>query len=74
MSLVAVVCDSPTIQTTLTAMGLSPRPPPIAPAKRTRLWGEGQTLEAWDRNGFDVSESDNASNRNALLDGDFYPD
>ncbi|NDG16564.1 MAG: hypothetical protein EB110_13185, partial [Betaproteobacteria bacterium] len=26
MSLVAVVCDSPTIQTTLTAMGLSPRP------------------------------------------------
>ena len=74
MSLVAVVCDSPTIQTTLTAMGLSPRPPPIAPAKRTRLWGGGQTLEAWDSTGFDVSESHTASNSHALIDGDFYPD
>jgi hypothetical protein len=74
MRLVAVVCDSPTIQTMLTAMGLSPRPPPIAPAKRTRLWGEGRTFEAWDRNGFDVSESDNTSNGHSLIDGDFYPD
>jgi hypothetical protein len=74
MRRVAVICDSPTIQTTLTAMGISPRPPPIAPPKRTRLWGEGKTLEAWDRNGFDVSESDNASNRHPLIDGDFYPD
>ena len=64
-------------------MGLSPRPPPIAPAKRTRLWGEGQTVEAWDHHGFDVSdvndvsdvsESDNASNSRALIDGDFYLD
>jgi len=31
-------------------------------------------LEAWDRNGFDVSERDNASNSHFLIDGDFYPD
>jgi hypothetical protein len=74
MRLVAVVCDSPTIQTTLMAMGISPRLPPIAPPKRTRLWGAGKTLEAWDRNGFDVSERDNASNSHFLIDGDFYPD
>jgi hypothetical protein len=74
MRLVAVVCDSPTIQTTLTAMGISPHQPPIAPPKRTRLWGEGKTLDAWDRNGFDVSESDNTSNSHSLIDGDFYPD
>ena len=38
-SLVGVVCDPQTIQVTLTAMGLSPRPPRVAPARRTGLWG-----------------------------------
>lgn len=47
---------------------------PIAPPKRTRLWEEGKTLKAWDRNGFDVSGSDNTSNSHSLIDGDLYPD
>jgi hypothetical protein len=33
MTLVGVVFDSGTIQTTLNAIGVSPRAPPIAPAR-----------------------------------------
>jgi hypothetical protein len=33
MTLVGVVFDSGTIQTTLNALGVSPRAPPIAPAR-----------------------------------------
>jgi hypothetical protein len=52
---------------------LPDRPPLIAPAKRIRLWGGGQTLEGWERDGFDVSENDTTSNSHSLINGDFYP-
>jgi hypothetical protein len=33
LALIAVVCDSASIHTTLVALGLSPRPPPLAPPR-----------------------------------------
>jgi hypothetical protein len=77
-SLVGVVRDPKTMQVTLTAMGFSPRPPKIAPAKRTGLWRDARELNDGIRieatSGF-VSDSDGTStNHHTYIDGDFYQD
>lgn len=52
LELVAVVFDRPTIETTLIALRLPTRAPPIAPARSTGLfgddWGDTPTATEWD--------------------------
>jgi hypothetical protein len=50
MSLVAVVSDARTIAATLTAIGVSPRAPPIAPACGTGVFGyvDAEPIVEWD--------------------------
>ena len=50
MSLVAVVSDARTIAATLTAIGVSPRAPPIASACGTGVFGyvDAEPIVEWD--------------------------
>ncbi len=46
MKLVEVVMSGDRIRDTLIAIGVSPRPPPIAPAKLPGLFGVGEFADA----------------------------
>jgi|GEM_PF-4750056 len=77
-NLVGVLRDPRTIQGTFRAMNLSPTPPPVAPAKPTRLWKDA--LEVDDGIGIEAasgfgSESEGTSTiQITRIGGNFYPD
>ena len=65
--IIGFVRDSQIIQVTRTAMGLSPRPLPIAPDKPTISGGLQGSFN-------DVLETGDSANHRSYIDGDFYPD